>query len=83
MRSWKSPESIPNGNGEASDFDRVFSDICSRVRASGHLLGTAIGATVADARRVKGLGVQWVVFGQDSRILAEGLRDNLNALEGV
>lgn len=72
-----------NGNGEASDFDRVFADICSRVRASGHLLGTAIGATAADARRVKGLGVQWVVFGQDSRILAEGLRDNLNALEGV
>lgn len=63
--------------------DSVFADICERTRAAGKLLGCAIGATKEEAQRVAEKGVQWVVFGQDSRILAEGLRANLEAVSGI
>lgn len=63
--------------------DSVFSDICTRTRLAGRTLGCAIGASGEDAQRVVEKGVQWVVFGQDSRILAEGLRKNLEAVSGV
>lgn len=63
--------------------DTVFTDICIRARAAGRMLGCAIGADREDARRVVKAGVQWVVFGQDSRILAEGLRTNLKEVSGI
>jgi 2-dehydro-3-deoxyglucarate aldolase/4-hydroxy-2-oxoheptanedioate aldolase len=65
-------------------MDAVYDDICRQVRETDLLLGAAIGANQEDAKRVRSKGVQWVVFGQDSRILAEGLRDNIRkvGLEG-
>lgn len=63
--------------------DAVFSDICKRTRQTGRTLGCAIGAFAEDARRVMKKGVQWVVFGQDSRILAQGLRANLEVMNGL
>ncbi|ADY12180.1 HpcH/HpaI aldolase family protein [Sphaerochaeta globosa] len=61
-------------------LEEVYDDICKQVRGANIVLGAAIGPTKDDAVRVKQKGVQWVVFGQDSRILAEGLRSNLAAV---
>lgn len=71
------------GSEKLYDANSVFDDICKQVRGAGLLLGAAIGPTLEDATKVKDKGVQWVVFGQDSRILAEGLRANLKNLEQV
>lgn len=71
--------SIAGSTGDYS-LDVVYDDICSRVRKAGKYLGAAIGPTAADASRVTQKGVQWVVFGQDSRILSMGLKSNLDAL---
>lgn len=59
----------------------VYDDICKRVREKGLYLGAAIGPTKEDAQRVTGKGVQWVVFGQDVKILAQGLKNNLDQLK--
>lgn len=59
----------------------VYDDICSRVIAAGLNLGVAIGPTKEDAERVVKKGAQWVVFGQDARILASGLKENLEQLK--
>lgn len=69
------------GRGNTYDLDTVYNDICRRVRANNIVLGAAIGATAEDAARVTSKGVQWVVFGQDARILANGLKANLDALK--
>ncbi|UOM52027.1 aldolase/citrate lyase family protein [Sphaerochaeta associata] len=71
------------GSEKHYDLSTVYDEICHQVRQAGLLLGAAIGPTLSDARKVMSKGVQWVVFGQDSRILAEGLNANLKALEGV
>jgi 2-dehydro-3-deoxyglucarate aldolase/4-hydroxy-2-oxoheptanedioate aldolase len=73
-----------NASHGAYTMDAVYDDICRQVRETDLLLGAAIGANQEDAKRVRSKGVQWVVFGQDSRILAEGLRDNIRkvGLEG-
>lgn len=63
--------------------DDIFADICRRTRMSERILGCAIGASGEEAQRVVEKGVQWVVFGQDSRILAEGLRKNLEMVQDV
>ncbi|MBO5228639.1 MAG: host specificity protein [Lachnospiraceae bacterium] len=69
------------GSGEDYDIDVIFKEVCSKVREAGLYMGAAIGPTVADAKRVTDAGVQWTVFGQDSRILAVGLKANLDALK--
>lgn len=58
----------------------VYDDICRRVREKGLYLGAAIGPTKEEAQKVTEKGVQWVVFGQDVKILAQGLKDNLDQL---
>ncbi len=63
--------------------ESVFTDICGRTRVAGRMIGCAIGAVRGEAMRVVEHGVQWVVFGQDSRILAEGLRANLEAVSSI
>lgn len=68
------------GRNNGTDLDTVYQDICRRVRQTGKYLGAAIGATKEDAKRVKGLGVQWVVFGQDARALAGALKSNLDEI---
>ncbi|MDO5424899.1 MAG: aldolase/citrate lyase family protein [Eubacteriales bacterium] len=68
------------GSGKDYDLDQVFGDICKRAREKGYYVGAAIGATAEDAADVKSRGVQWAVFGQDARILAEGLKGNLERL---
>ena len=68
------------GISEGPKPDAVFEDICKRTKAFGKMLGCAISPSREDALRVTEKGVQWVVFGQDSRILAEGLRANLEAV---
>lgn len=65
------------GRNDGTDLDTVYRDICRRVRKTGKYLGAAIGATKADAKKAKELGVQWVVFGQDARALAGALKNNL------
>lgn len=69
------------GSNKGYKLDVVYDDICKRVRAKGLTLGAAIGPCVEDAKRVVSKGVQWVVFGQDSRILATGLKSNLDAVK--
>lgn len=64
---------------DGTELDVVFEDICKRARAAGKYLGVAIGASREDGERVKNLGAQWAVFGQDARILAGGLKANLDA----
>lgn len=71
------------GSAKSYDLSVVYDTICQQVREAGILLGAAIGPNMSDAQRVMSKGVQWVVFGQDSRILAEGLNANLKALETV
>ncbi len=58
----------------------IYDDICRRVREKGLYLGAAIGADKEEAARAVAKGIQWVVFGQDSRILAGGLKANLDKL---
>lgn len=69
------------GSGKTYDPDEMFSDICRRVRDRGYYLGAAIGPEPADAEDVKRRGVQWIVFGQDARILSGGLKANLEKLK--
>ena len=75
--------SIRGKNDKNISLNTVYDDICKRVRAAGKYLGVAIGPSAEDALRVKEKGAQWVVFGQDARILAEGLKNNLQVLEGI
>lgn len=70
-----------NGTKNAPDLNTVYDTICKKVRATNILLGAAIGPNVEDATRVTSKGVQWVVFGQDVRALASGLKANLDALK--
>lgn len=69
------------GKDNGYDLDTVYNDICRRVRANNIILGVAIGASAQEAARVTAKGAQWAVFGQDSRILACGLKANLDALK--
>ena len=71
------------GRNDGTNLDTVYNDICKRVRATDKYLGVAIGANSADAKRVKDLGAQWVVFGQDVRALCDGLKANLNAVGDI
>ena len=68
------------GRNDGTQMSVVYEDICKRVRAKGRFLGAAIGPTPEEAQRVKDLGVQWVVFGQDARALAMALKSNLDAI---
>ncbi|MDF2513451.1 MAG: HpcH/HpaI aldolase [Herbinix sp.] len=70
-----------NGRNDGTKLDDVYDDMCKRIREKGIILGAAIGPCVEDAQRVTDKGVQWVVFGQDSRTLAMGLKANLDALK--
>lgn len=69
------------GRNNASDLDTIYDDICRRVRANNIILGAAIGPNTEDAARVTDKGVQFAVFGQDARILAGGLKANLDNLK--
>ena len=69
------------GSKKQVDLDQAFTDICRRVREKGYYMGAAIGASAAEAEDAKSRGVQWVVFGQDVKILAEGLKRNLENLK--
>ncbi len=69
------------GRKDGTDLEEVYDDICKRVKEKGLILGAAIGPSAEDADRVVKKGVQFVVFGQDVRILAGGLRNNLDALK--
>ena len=48
--------------------------------AKGLTLGAAIGATREEAAKAVDKGIQWVVFGQDARVLADGLKRNFDEL---
>ena len=69
------------GSKKQVNLDQAFTDICRRVREKGYYMGAAIGASAAEAEDAKSRGVQWVVFGQDVKILAEGLKRNLENLK--
>lgn len=69
------------GRNDGTKLDVVYDDICKRVRAKDLILGAAIGPCKEDAQKVISKGVQWVVFGQDVRLLVKGLKDNLDALQ--
>lgn len=66
---------------KAYELDEVYDDICRRVKEKGLHLGVAIGPSKEDAARVRAKGVEWVVFGQDVKALALGLKDNLEQLK--
>lgn len=66
--------------GKGYTVNDVYDDICRRVKDKGLYLGAAIGPSKEDAQRVTEKGVQWVVFGQDVKILAQGLKYNLDQL---
>lgn len=73
--------SIKGQTGEKKyELPEVYDDICRRVRAKGLTLGAAIGATKEEAAKAMGKGIQWVVFGQDARVLADGLKRNFDEL---
>lgn len=65
------------------ELEVIYDDICKRVKEKGLHLGVAIGPTKEDAERVMAKGVEWVVFGQDVKALAFGLRDNLEQLKDL
>lgn len=69
------------GRHDKAELKTVYEDICRRTRAKGKYLGAVIGADPREAQYVKELGAQWVVFGQDARVLAGALKANLDALE--
>lgn len=69
------------GRNDGTQLDVVYGDICKRVREKEKILGVAIGPTAEEAQRVKALGAQWVVFGQDARALAAGLKANIDAVK--
>lgn len=68
------------GRADGTELKTVYEDICRRVREKDKYLGAAIGPAPEEARHVKELGVQWVVFGQDARALAGALKANLDAV---
>ncbi len=70
-----------NGRKDGTKLEVVYDDICKRVSDKKLILGAAIGPNVEDAARVVNKGVQWVVFGQDARVLANGLKENLDVLK--
>lgn len=69
------------GSGEDIDLNHVIDDVSTRVRKAGFYMGAAIGPNPASAKRHMDVGVQWVVFGQDARIMSSGLKANLDALK--
>ncbi|GHT72207.1 5-keto-4-deoxy-D-glucarate aldolase [Spirochaetia bacterium] len=69
------------GNSSGHSFAEVRADICKRVRAAGLTLGAAIGVSPEDARASKESGIQFIVFGQDARILSGGLKANLEVFK--
>lgn len=73
--------SIEGDRSGRYELETVYDDICKRVRKKGLHLGVAIGPDRADAERVMKKGAQWVVFGQDVRALAMGLKQNLDQLK--
>ena len=73
--------SIEGDDSGQYELGQVYDDICRRVREKGLHLGVAIGPTKEDAKRVMDKGAQWVVFGQDARALAMGLKANLEQLK--
>lgn len=68
------------GRSDGTELSVVYEDICKRVRAKDKFLGVGIVPTSEDAQRVKSLGAQWVVFGQDTIVLAKALKANLDAV---
>lgn len=68
-------------NGE-KNLQEIYDDICRRVRDRGIILGAASGVTRQDVLPLIEKGVQWLVCGQDARILSGGMRDNLRNLRG-
>lgn len=71
------------GRNDGTVLQTVYNDICKRVREKDRFLGVAIGPTAEEAKRVKALGAQWVVFGMDVKALALGLKNNLEALGDI
>ncbi|MDR3249148.1 MAG: host specificity protein [Treponema sp.] len=68
--------------GGKETFEEVKNDISKRVRDAGIIFGVPTGTTTENARKAKEDGAQFVVFGQDARILASGLKENLKAFDG-
>lgn len=69
------------GMSEGRNLQLIYDDICNKVGEKGLILGAAIGAEREEAAKAVSKGIQWVVFGQDARILAYGLRHNLEKLK--
>ncbi len=61
-------------------LEKVYDDICKRVKKRGITLGAAVSPEAQSAKTAMEKGINWVVFGQDTRILAEGLKNNLDKL---
>lgn len=62
-------------------LQEIYDDICRRTKERGLHLGVAIGPCKEDAEKAIARGVEWVVFGQDIKALALGLKDNLEQLK--
>lgn len=69
------------GSKKGYNVDKIFAEVCRKVREKGFLMGTAIGAEAKAAEYARDHGIQWVVFGQDARALACALKDNLEKLK--
>lgn len=59
----------------------IYDEICQRITDKNITLGSVIGIDPASAKAAVDKGIQFAVFGQDTRILAEGLKRNLNSLK--
>lgn len=71
------------GRADGTEFSVIYEDICKKVCEKGKFLGAGISPVGEDAKRVKELGVHWVVFGQDTIMLAKVLKDNLDAVGDI
>lgn len=64
-------------------LDTLYEDICKRTLAKGLLLGAAGGTEKADVQPLMRRGVQWLVCGQDARMLSGTMKRNLAQLQSA
>ncbi len=62
-------------------FDEVFASLVEKISKSGKALGAYVNASKKDAKEALEMGINWAVYGQDSRTLAMGMKASLDAYD--
>lgn len=64
-------------------LDEIYNDICFRTLKKGLLLGAAGGVTCNEVKPLMERGVQWLVCGQDARMISGTMKHNLEQIRSA